>query len=56
MCDNYEQKLWNKIISDALLSGDIMTGNYELVYYVAENVAIIGILAYPKMSSYLMYL
>ena len=26
-----------------------MTGNYELVYYVAENVEIIGILAYPKI-------
>ena len=26
-----------------------MTQNYELVYYVAQNVGIIGILAYPKM-------
>ena len=26
-----------------------MTGNYELVYYVAENVGILGILAYPKI-------
>ena len=26
-----------------------MTGNYELVYYVAKNVEIIGILAYPKI-------
>ena len=25
-----------------------MTRNYELVYYVAQNVGIIGILAYPK--------
>ena len=25
-----------------------MTRNYELVYYVEENVGIIGILAYPK--------
>ena len=25
-----------------------MTGNYELVYHVAENVGIIGILTYPK--------
>ena len=36
---------WNY---DAQLSGEIITGNYELVYYVAENVGIIGILAYPK--------
>ena len=27
-----------------------MTRNYELVYYVAENVGIIGILAYPKID------
>ena len=26
-----------------------MTRNYQLVYYVAENVGIIGILAYPKI-------
>ena len=26
-----------------------MTPNYDLVYYVAENVGIIGILPYPKM-------
>ena len=26
-----------------------MTRNYELVYYVAQNVGIIGILAYPKV-------
>ena len=26
-----------------------MSRNYELVYYVAQNVGIIGILAYPKM-------
>ena len=44
----YEDKLWHEIISDAQLSGEIITGNYELVYYVAENVGIIGILAYPK--------
>ena len=25
-----------------------MTGKYQLVYYDAENVGIIGILAYPK--------
>ena len=25
-----------------------MTRNYQLVYYDAENVGIIGILAYPK--------
>ena len=33
---------------DTQLSGEIITGNYELVYYVSENVGIIGILAYPK--------
>ena len=27
-----------------------MTQNYELVYYVAQNVGIIGILAYPKIN------
>jgi hypothetical protein len=36
------------MISDAQLSGEIMTGNYELVYYVAENVEIIVILAYQN--------
>ena len=35
---------------DTKLSGEIITGNYELVYYVAENVGIIGILAYPKIG------
>ena len=35
---NYEEKL----------SVEIMTRNYELVYYVAQN-GIIGILAYPKI-------
>ena len=34
---------------DTKLSGEIIPGNYELVYYVAENVGIIGILAYPKI-------
>jgi hypothetical protein len=33
---------------DAQLSAEIMTRNYQIVYYVAENVGIIGILAYPK--------
>ena len=28
-----------------------MTGNYQLVYYDAENVGIIGILAYPKIKA-----
>ena len=27
-----------------------MTRNYEQVYYVAQNVGIIGILAYPKIT------
>ena len=40
---NYDTKL-----SASKLSGEIITGNYEMVYYVAENVGIIGILAYPK--------
>ena len=30
--DNYEEKLWHEIISDAQLWGEIMTGNYQLVY------------------------
>ena len=29
------------------LSGEIMTRNYDLVYYVAQNVGIVGILAFP---------
>ena len=37
---------------DTKLSGEIITGNYELVYYVAENVEIIGILAYPKIHEF----
>ena len=40
---NYDTKL-----SASKLSGKIITGNYQLVYHVAENVGIIGILAYPK--------
>ena len=40
---NYQQKLLQKII----------TGNYQLVYYLAENVGIIGIQAYPKITFYL---
>ena len=35
---NYQEKLSQKII--------------KLVYYVAENVGIIGILAYPKYKDY----
>ena len=31
------------------LSLEIITQNYYIVYYVAENVGIIAILAYPKM-------
>ena len=30
-----------------------MTRNYQLVYYDAENVGIIWILAYPKITTYL---
>ena len=45
MWRNYDTKL-----SASKSSGEIITGNYELVYYVAENVEIIGILAYPKLN------
>ena len=41
---NYDTKL-----SASKLSGEIITENYQLVYYVAENVGIIGILAYPNI-------
>jgi hypothetical protein len=34
---------------DTKLLGEIIKGNYVLVYYDAENVGIMGILAYPKM-------
>ena len=37
---------------DTNLCGEIITGNYELVYNNAENVEIIGILAYPKNLSF----
>ena len=33
---------------EAITMREIMTGNYQLVYNAAENVGIIGILAYPK--------
>ena len=44
----------NKVITmsrnyDTKLLGEIIKGNYVLVYYGAENVGIMGILAYPKM-------
>ena len=52
--ENYQQKLLQKIMSRRnyyrKLSAEIITENYELVYYNAENVGIIGILAYPKIS------
>ena len=35
---------------DTKLSGEIISGNYELVYYVTENVGIIRILSYPKIN------
>ena len=41
---NYDTKL-----SASKLSGEIITGNYQLVYYVAKSVGIIGILTYPKI-------
>ena len=37
------------------LQGKIITGNYELVYYDAKNVGIVGIMAYPK-TVYFIYL
>ena len=43
MSRNYDTKL-----SASKLWGEIMTGNNELVYHVAENVGTIRILAYPK--------
>ena len=52
---NYQEKLLHEIIRRnyyTKLSGEIMTRNYELVYYVAQNVEIIGILAYPKSVRY----
>ena len=48
MTRNYQEKLSTEIITGNYKSGEIMTRNYQLVYYVAENVGIIGILAYPK--------
>ena len=39
---NYDTKL-----SASNLSGEIITGNYELLYYVAENVGIIAFI--PKL-------
>ena len=39
MTRNYQEKL----------PGEIMTRYYQLVYCVAQNVGIIGILAYPKI-------
>ena len=39
------------------LSEEIITQIYQLVYYVAENVGIIGILAYQKRKdNYLVYI
>ena len=35
---------------DTKLSREIITGNFELVYKVAENVGIIGIVSYPKIT------
>ena len=35
---------------DTKLSEEIITRNYKRVYYVAENLGIIEILAYPKLS------
>ena len=35
-------------INEQKLSGEIMTQNYELAYYLGQNVGILGILAYPK--------
>ena len=40
MTRDYEEKL----------SAEIITRNYQLVYNVAEDVGIMGILAYPKIN------
>ena len=45
MTRNYDEKL----------SAEIMTRNYQLVYYRSENVGIIGILTYPKMTQQLIF-
>jgi hypothetical protein len=52
MSRNYEEKLSQEIMSryyHRKLWGEIITVNYQLVYYDAENVGIIGILPYPKI-------
>ena len=52
MTRNYEEKLSAEIITgnyQEKLSHEIITRNYQLVYHVAENVELIGILAYPKI-------
>ena len=56
MCNNYEQKLLQEIITgnyEEKLSQEIMRRNYHKkfsasIYQHAKNVGIIGILAYPK--------
>ena len=42
------RRIYDTKLLASKLSGEIITGNYQLVYYVAENVEIIGILAYSK--------
>ena len=37
------RRIYDTKLSASKLSGEIMTGNYELIYNVAENVGIIGI-------------
>ena len=44
-----DYKNFDAIIYEQKLSAEIISRNYELVYYVAQNVGIIGILAYPKI-------
>ena len=51
MTCKYEKKISGEIMSRNYyrkLSGEIMTQNYDLLYNVAKNVGIIGILVYPK--------
>ena len=49
---NYHEQLWGEIITgnyEWKISVEIMSENYQLVYYHAKNVRYIGILAYPKI-------
>ena len=43
MTRNYQRRTIMRRNYDRKLGGEIMTGNYQLVYYDAENVRIKGI-------------